>query len=71
MIIGSDEVLTIGQRVLGVFDNDGVWHGDQPLVALRQATYEEWLAEAKADGLSKEHIALARKQDLYYEVSLD
>lgn len=74
MIIGTEKQLVIGARHVGLSDNDGTPHIDQPFTVLRVATAAEYFAEAEADGvplsrLQREH-ALA-PSSYFYDVAID
>jgi hypothetical protein len=75
MIIGSDNTLLIGERGVGVSETNGTPHNEQPFVVLREATFEEWLQEAIADGMPEALLhkaALAAQEGArFYEISVD
>lgn len=74
MIIGANKPLVIGQRATGLVDQHEQIHAAQPFLVLREATVDEWIAEAEADGmaLTPGQRAHARGPDVFfYEVSLD
>lgn len=71
MIIGSWDFQPIGMRQTAIWDHTPGHR--QPYVPIREATHEEWLAEASANA-----VAQGRDFDMnhercnhYYEISLD
>lgn len=68
------EPLTIGSRKFGCNDKDGVWHGDQPYVLLREVTVEEFRTWCKSQGapwLDVEIQIRMNPTDRYFEVAID
>jgi hypothetical protein len=82
-IIGTFEVLKIGDRRVGMRDNTGASR-PQPFYVLRESTFEEWLDRATKQAdiagsnrlvvpeITAEMIALAKRPDArFYEISTD
>jgi len=77
MILGSSVPLPIGKvSTAGMTDNEGRPHVGLPCHVLREVTLEDWVAEAKHDGVAAERIRAVQVHDrlyrsFYYEVSVD
>jgi hypothetical protein len=76
MIMGSWQPLVIGQRYIGILDNQSVMHAEQPYVVLRESTAEEWFEEYEAE-VGKGNVPMSwlinakRGNAKFYEVSVD
>ena len=78
MIMGSLRRRVIGERGIGLSDDDGMMHDDQPFVVLREATFDEWLAQhiaqiapRKPNPTVMAEIAAVRDRSFFYDVSID
>jgi hypothetical protein len=74
VIVGGLFTREVGKRYVGISDNKGRMHRDQPFVVLREATYEEWKACAEAEGVAIQPgiDALARSgKAKFYGISTD
>jgi hypothetical protein len=71
MILGTERTKPreIGRRYVGIVI-DGVDY-DQPFVVLREATFEEWVAEHLEQGGVAPVPRCDPSEALFYEVSLD
>ena len=69
MIICSDEWLTAGARLQGeLADADGTWHIGIPMLVLRTASREEYLAYCEQEGADSTRAQVC---SYHYEVSID
>lgn len=75
MIVGSSQKITLGTRCVGLSDEHGRIHPDQPYVIIRIATKEEFfeqLRTLRAAPVSPDMLDwIAAGQAYFYEISLD
>lgn len=73
MILGSRTKRVIGSRVVGVVDNQYRIHPNQPVVILREVTFDDWKKEVEeSTGPIPPKVLKQVPPDAhFYEVSLD
>ena len=74
MIIGSDVRHEVGERSLGVTDNDAQHHPEQPYLVLAESTRDAWILDARKDGIAEWRIMEALRLSpsaYFYEISVD